>query len=469
MLVTQAGIRIHIPAQGIKAATAAVTLVVKEALTLADIIQAGLTTQAGNQILKSGGMFYVATKEPSTIEKPLEMQVPAAYADTAMQLFKGVEADGKIDWQNPEPLQAEPTAEYLVGKQLFMTNCASCHDVAKDLTGPALANVEKRWPNHCHLFRFIRNSEGLLQSGESDYANRLHLKYNKRFHMSYPVLLDREIECLLNYINSEAQKLGIAETGPAKSDTVSAYCRYLDSLMVLRFRLMPEIDTPATAPGVIYDWADGTAASEGERLDSLSEVDRPGSGTVLSTSFEKVTPVVSPVAYHQVEIKAYGWFNIDAYLSQESGVAPCKLKVRINVGEEKLNTYLVVPRDKVFTEGGLLENGAEYGFYENNGTIPLKLGEAAFVIAIGERDGKILYGQHSFVIAQNQNIEVNVKELSDTAFKEALGALKLDNISFEVKTAKNIEEVRAVDREILRVQKMLKPGECDCFWPEINK
>ena len=32
------------------------------------------------------------------------------------------------------------------GKQLFQQNCASCHSITKDLTGPALAGVEERGP-----------------------------------------------------------------------------------------------------------------------------------------------------------------------------------------------------------------------------------------------------------------------------------------------------------------------------------
>jgi cytochrome c2 len=31
------------------------------------------------------------------------------------------------------------------GQALFSSNCASCHAIKKDLTGPALAGVEERW------------------------------------------------------------------------------------------------------------------------------------------------------------------------------------------------------------------------------------------------------------------------------------------------------------------------------------
>src|SRR5688572_28789872 len=45
------------------------------------------------------------------------------------------------------------------GKQLFQQNCASCHSITKDLTGPALANVEERgpWTDRKNLVKWIQN------------------------------------------------------------------------------------------------------------------------------------------------------------------------------------------------------------------------------------------------------------------------------------------------------------------------
>lgn len=451
VLITKNGIHIHIPAQGIKAATAAVTLVVKEALTLSDIIQAGLTTQAGNQILKSGGMFYVATKEPSTIEKPLEMQVPAAYADTAMQLFRGVEADGKIDWQKPEPLEAKPTPEYLLGKELFNSHCTSCHDVAKTLTGPALANVEKRWANRKHLLRFIRNNQELIKSGESEYARCLYCRYNGTPMVLYPAFSDTTIEYILSYIKGETIRLGIPEAPPAQEDSSAAYRSYLADLLRKK-------DSLKKGNGFV---------TELRRIESsiqIGDVSESDNTPLLPPDVSKVKAVKEFAEYYKVKISTYGWYNIDAYLSLEKEVEPSKLIVRLSGNYSRsINTFLVIPADKVFTEGGLINNGKEYGFYESDGSIPLKQNVAAYILAIGEENGKLYFGKKDFVTQKNQVIELGVIEISKEVLSETFKKLNLDEVSIEIGETANFSEVKEVDKEIERIRSKIPKAACDCF------
>ena len=96
------------------------------------------------------------------------------------------------------------------GKTLFQTNCASCHQVHKKLTGPALAGVEERWPNKKNLYAWIRNSAAFLKTGDV-YANNLYNEYNKVAMNQFTALTDKEIDALLGYIKS----VPAPGTGPA--------------------------------------------------------------------------------------------------------------------------------------------------------------------------------------------------------------------------------------------------------------
>lgn len=96
------------------------------------------------------------------------------------------------------------------GKVLFQTNCASCHQVHKKLTGPALAGVEERWPNKKNLYAWIRNSAAFLKTGDA-YANNLYNEYNKVAMNQFPGLTDGEIDAILGYIKS----VPAPGTGPA--------------------------------------------------------------------------------------------------------------------------------------------------------------------------------------------------------------------------------------------------------------
>ncbi|HEX8331560.1 MAG TPA: c-type cytochrome [Segetibacter sp.] len=89
------------------------------------------------------------------------------------------------------------------GRALFQSQCASCHAVKKDLTGPALAGVQERWGDDKRLYAWIRNNQAVLKSGDK-YANDLYNKWNKTPMNLFTNLTDPEIGAILTYINTQA-------------------------------------------------------------------------------------------------------------------------------------------------------------------------------------------------------------------------------------------------------------------------
>jgi len=88
------------------------------------------------------------------------------------------------------------------GKALFSQNCASCHAVHKQLTGPALAGVEERWGgDKAKLHAWIHNSAAFLKTGDA-YANDLYNRFNKTAMNAFPSLSEKDIDAILAYINS---------------------------------------------------------------------------------------------------------------------------------------------------------------------------------------------------------------------------------------------------------------------------
>ncbi len=87
----------------------------KEALNPMDIINAGLTTMSGEELLETGGMFYFNARQNGKNLKidpsnELVVDVPANEAKKGMMLYNGVRNDdGSIDWQNPRELMYELT------------------------------------------------------------------------------------------------------------------------------------------------------------------------------------------------------------------------------------------------------------------------------------------------------------------------------------------------------------------------
>jgi mono/diheme cytochrome c family protein len=95
--------------------------------------------------------------------------------------------------------QGDPAA----GKSLFNSNCAACHKLDKDMTGPMLRNVEARLSEEqgldkAWLYAWIRNSSGLIKSGDA-YANEVYNKWDKVAMTAFPQFSDADIDNILAY------------------------------------------------------------------------------------------------------------------------------------------------------------------------------------------------------------------------------------------------------------------------------
>jgi cytochrome c2 len=85
------------------------------------------------------------------------------------------------------------------GKMLFQDNCAACHSVSKDLTGPALIGVQKRISDKKLLYKWVRNPAAVLKSGNV-YFNELKKRFGGAVMTSFSSLSDQEIDAIISYV-----------------------------------------------------------------------------------------------------------------------------------------------------------------------------------------------------------------------------------------------------------------------------
>jgi len=93
------------------------------------------------------------------------------------------------------------------GKSIFNTNCASCHNLDRKMTGPALRHVEQRLADDHGLDRewiaaWIRNSAGVVKSGDA-YGNQIFNEYSGTPMTAFPQLTDQDISDILAYTAQE--------------------------------------------------------------------------------------------------------------------------------------------------------------------------------------------------------------------------------------------------------------------------
>jgi|SRR5579871_4899288 len=97
------------------------------------------------------------------------------------------------------------------GKALFQSNCASCHNPIKVVTGPALQGVTSRVPDSKLLHSWIKNNAAVLASGNK-YFNDLYNSFSKTPMNTFPNLSDADIDAILKYV--ESYKAPVVDEGP---------------------------------------------------------------------------------------------------------------------------------------------------------------------------------------------------------------------------------------------------------------
>ena len=101
------------------------------------------------------------------------------------------------------------------GKAIFNAQCATCHALDKNLTGPALRGVEGRgpWTDRKELVKWIHNPGGYIPT--TDYTKSLAAQYNGQIMPSFPQLSEADIFAILDYIKEAPLPGAQGGGGPA--------------------------------------------------------------------------------------------------------------------------------------------------------------------------------------------------------------------------------------------------------------
>lgn len=118
VIETKGGIVLAVPANAFleedgKQSIGPLSLIVKEALDASTVMQGGLSTRSGSQLLETGGMFLIDARKGEQLLKinpnaGIYAEVPADTIKPGMQLYSGKRLpDGRIDWVKPVALERD--------------------------------------------------------------------------------------------------------------------------------------------------------------------------------------------------------------------------------------------------------------------------------------------------------------------------------------------------------------------------
>ena len=89
------------------------------------------------------------------------------------------------------------------GGALFKANCASCHKIDKDFTGPALKGWKDRVPGDGWIYKWMANP-----GAQTDpYATALKAKWKPTIMTNFPQLKKEDVDAILKYVDDWAPEI----------------------------------------------------------------------------------------------------------------------------------------------------------------------------------------------------------------------------------------------------------------------
>lgn len=101
------------------------------------------------------------------------------------------------------------------GKALFNAQCAACHHLDRNMTGPALRGVVDKYDGDIDwLYKWIKNSAELIRSGDAR-AVRVFNEWNQSPMTAFPQLSREDVEDILAYTSEPRPEptVAVAPTG----------------------------------------------------------------------------------------------------------------------------------------------------------------------------------------------------------------------------------------------------------------
>lgn len=497
ILVTKNGALLKIPQGAIDAGNKKqVTLEIKEAYTIAQMIKAGLTTSSGEEPMSSGGMIYIKPKkgQDATIKKAIDVALPTRYKDPEMKLFKGEESsDGRINWVKPDTLPVTALDNNLAnGKALYNAKCSSCHKLGQKITGPDLAHYLRQYsgdtllvrgyalhlPNYFWgdsfkdtsiknpLFSKLAHINNELWSNQFTYFCNQANQYGS-IGTNFPELREDDYDAIYRYVQNESDLLQLPDPGLRTLNVCIDSCdNYYKRYNELRNR-QEELEN--TRQKQIEE--NGFQTEEIRKPGPVAPPDTVTRGiNPVFDDREVVNPANQQAVYYQFSIETFGWYNIDVVLKEVLGNTKTELSVRITGSyREKLDVFLIIPDKKIYTKGGLKNDGSgNYVFAYTDGTIYLPLQAKAYILGLTENVDGIAFGFQQFTISSSQIIELELKSSSGEFFDKTINSLNMSDMRINSAVSRNAESIRKADSNLrdinleLKKAELLRPKNCDC-------
>jgi hypothetical protein len=403
------GTRLDIPKNAFtdsegKPATGEITIELKEALSMSDIVLGRLTTTSDGKMLSTGGMVYVNARQGDSKlslakSKEITITVPTKDYKPEMLVFTGEkDENGSVNWTDPvdiiekkKNVATERVTDVLLSEFYSEEPVAPVKPVKN--TGGFVLNVNLSNPELLPEFVPFKDVKWKLID-EASYSNEDSKKV-----WSYVGVQRTEKEgvYLLTFRGVEGdiyktRKYDVIPVFEGK-DYEKALASYNEKFAAFEKEKKERIE-----------WEKAEQAREKARQEK----------------YEKINDAKNFTSSYIFNVKKLGWVNCD-YFYKDKTATEVIVQAEVNNAEKKdVDAYLVLKKQRVCIPGYIDDSGA-FEFSNGAATIRMPLGITATIIAVtADDDGNIKYASKDVTIDKETLVALQLNTTTKEDIKKSL-------------------------------------------------
>lgn len=427
LIVGQNGTTLTIPKntfvniQGQTATT--VTLILVEANTIADIIKANLQTTSGENILQSGGMFFIDAKENDKslgIEegKSIYVEVKSNYKDPQMKIFEGkFDNKGKINWAVTGNLES-----VLIPIPLSLLNFHKCDFECGFSKGQTDSLLNPKYENTFIATREFEDRCCAMSVATCDWFNGLSKRLLDIYLNNLEKPLYHSDSLVVDYL-AKNYKDKIDSSKKFEFDDIG-WTTYM-------FQFFTQLKNQHLTNTINFDKLGITESTSSENLVSkgYSQAEaekyialfRVRNQVIKERKAEKQT---SRLASYSFALNKLGWVNVDRFIDEKNtDVSTFLVDVKSKDTLNFISISLVIPNYGVAVFS-IHNDGNLYSFTKKkDGYRKLPVGQDAIIVAFSYKDNKPYFGKQKIKIPKDGKIILTVNSSTEKAIRQDIAKL----------------------------------------------
>lgn len=409
-----------INSQGQPATTVSIDLV--EVNSTADIIKSNLQTTSGDEILQTGGMFFIDAKENNKSlavaeGKSIYVEVKSNYKDPQMKIFEGNFDDkGEIDWTTTGNLEYN-----LIPIPLNLLNfrngweCLLSEKQIKSITKPEFENTyiaTREFEQRAGVLNFAscEQYKDLSQHLLGIYISNI----NKPLFFSDSLVADYILKNYKAQIDT-IKKFAFDETGWT-TYFFQAFTYFAKEHLTNTVNFDKLGIAENTTPQELI--SKGNSASDADKFIALFKTRKQ---ILKSRETEKQT---SRLASYSFSINKLGWVNVDRFIDDKN-TAQSTFLVQVKTKDtlDFISVSLVIPGYSVAVFS-IHNDGNLYSFTKkNDGYRTLPVGQDAIIVAFSYKDNKPYFGKQKIKIPKDGQIDLTLTASTEQTIKQDINKL----------------------------------------------